>query len=199
MNAEELTEPQVQDKRQINFYLTKKDDPTFDNSLSPTDQEHRWRYYIASYTSFAPTGGIPTDRLTRPVLPHNLRASGTNPNSTSYPPSPTSSDGAERVRSRFENTRGEENLVLRVAVETYHPLFQPNTQECFFDVTDTREGGNHAIKEIEELMQDRTEGAKERFELNNAAMKDVSREDVERANEAFGRMAQDGEAMEVGG
>lgn len=197
-----LTISQDQETRAARIYLVKRDDPTFDDSLSTADREHRWRYYLASYTALPATEGIATDHLTRPILTRNLRASGANPNSTTYPPSPLDSAAEQRIEHRFDHLRGEEKLVMRIGVETYQTVFQPNTQEGWFEVLAEREGGKEDVEMRVETGERRKEDVRDKFEIMNKAMEGAKHEDVERAKDGFlrvveGKVAEGGDEMEV--
>jgi paired amphipathic helix protein Sin3a len=190
----QLTFKQDQEQRQIRFYLTKKDDPTFDDCLSAADKEHIWRYYIASYTSLTPTEGIDFTKLNRPILNRNIRATGMNPNSITYPPSPADGDDAanERIQRRFDNVRGKENLVMRIAVNNYQRIYQPSTDEGWVEIFSEREGGRDTIEEVAITHDNRNDEAKGQFERNNNAMKDTTQEVVEKANEEFRSLIAEG-------
>jgi paired amphipathic helix protein Sin3a len=168
----QLTFKQDQEQRQIRFYLTKKDDPTFDDCLSAADKEHIWRYYIASYTSLTPTEGIDFTKLNRPILNRNIRATGMNPNSITYPPSPADGDDAanERIQRRFDNVR----------------------DEGWVEIFSEREGGRDTIEEVASTHDNRNDEAKGQFERNNNAMKDTTQEVVEKANEEFRSLIAEG-------
>jgi paired amphipathic helix protein Sin3a len=192
----QLTRLQDQESHQIRFYLTKKDDPTFDDCYSAADKEHMWRYYLASYTSLAPTESINFARLSRPVLNRSIRATGINPNSASFPPSPADGDDAfnERVQRRFDNVRGKEALVMRIAVNNYQRIYQPSTDEGWVEILSEREGGQEGIEEVVNTHDSRNDVARGRFDMNNDAMKDTTQEVVEKANEDFRNLMADGSA-----
>jgi len=176
--------------------MTKKDDPTFDDCYSAADKEHMWRYYIASYTSLAPTETIEFSKLNRPVLNRSVRATGINPNSASFPPSPADGDDTsnERVQRRFDNIRGKEALVMRIAVNNYQRIYQPSTDEGWAEVFNEREGSQEGIEEVANTHDSRNDEAKGLFDRNNDAMKGTTQEAVEKANEDFRKLIADGTA-----
>ena len=186
----QLTQSQDQESRQIRFYLTKRDDPTFDDCYSATDKEHMWRYYLASYTSLAPTEGITFSELHRPVLNRNVRVTGVDLNSATYPPSPADGDDAayERVQRRFDNVRGKEALIMRIAVNNYQRIYQPNTDEGWVEILSEREGGQENVEEVANARDSRSDDAKGLFDRNNDAMRGISQDAVEKANEEFHRL-----------
>jgi paired amphipathic helix protein Sin3a len=195
----QLTHMQDQDSRHVRFYLTKKDDPTFDDSLSAADKEHLWRYYLASYTSMAPTEGVDFLQLSRPILSRNIRASGVDPQSTTYPPSPADGDEAsnQRLQRRFDNNRGKENLTMRIAVNNYVRIFQPHTEESYYEDLVEREGsGEDDFTAIADTHDRREEMAKGTYARSHLHMKDFAQQDVEKLNVDFGRMIEEGEQGE---
>ncbi|GAB7364177.1 hypothetical protein MBLNU230_g4728t1 [Neophaeotheca triangularis] len=178
----------------INMRIMKKDDPTLASDLSPLDQENRWRYYIGSYTSVDPTEGVDHKALRLPLLPRNLRAFGADPSSVSYPPSPRPDDpiANERLMRRFDHQKGEESLVMRIAVDSYFRIFEPNTFEGWFESMSERQGGKEGVDEAIEAAAQRKETVNEGFELMNAGMKGLSKSEVEAKNENFTKMVQEG-------
>jgi len=190
----QLTFLQDQDSHHVRFYLTKKDDPTFDDSLSAADKEHLWRYYLASYTSMTPTEGIDFLQLSRPILSRNIRASGIDPHSTTYPPSPADGDEAsnQRLQRRFDNNRGKENLVMRIAVNNYVRIFQPHTEESYYEDLVEREGsGEDDFSALADTHDRREEMAKGTYARSHVHMKDFAQQDVEKLNVDFGKMIDD--------
>jgi paired amphipathic helix protein Sin3a len=191
----QLTHKQDQDSRHVRFYLTKKDDPTFDDSLSAADKEHLWRYYLASYTSMTPTEGVDFLLLSRPILSRNIRASGIDPQSTTYPPSPADGDEAsnQRLQRRFDNNRGKENLTMRIAVNNYVRIFQPHTEESYYEDLVEREGtGEDDFSAIADTHDRRDEMAKGNYARSHVHMKDFAQQDVEKLNVDFGKLIEGG-------
>ena len=194
-------------------FLVKKDDTAYsDDGPSERDLETRWRYYIASFTSLEDTDGIDKKKLTPVLLFRNLHALGADPKSERFPPlalpatdsaaegqdaatQATSQDSGteagigDRLLARFLTVKNDERLVLRIAVNNYHPIFQPGTAEGFFEDLKQREGGEEGVKEAEVCKLHREEAVKEVFVMNNTGMKGLSKEEVEKRNEEFGVLA----------
>lgn len=191
---QQLTNIQDQEQHQVRFYLTKKDDPTFDDVLSAADKEHLWRYYIASYTSLAPTEGIDPRTLARPMLNRSVRATGIDPNSVTYPPSPADGNDAtnERLQRRFDNTRGKENLVVRIAVNNYSRLFDPGTDEGIVETEAEREGDKDAVTEVAEAHERRADDGKDLHTKLFGSMPEASLEDVSKASADFQQLVDSG-------
>lgn len=155
--------------------IFKKDDATFDPSyLSP---ETRWRYYIASWTAVEPTEGVPGSRVNTPFLKNSLS---------------TPDENSEEAASAYEAVKSEENLVIRVCVNTYKLFFSRNTEEYVILSDATRIGGEEGRLEAEKEHEERTNAAHVKLVMNNAWMKGLSKDDVDAKKQAF-RRAADGE------
>jgi paired amphipathic helix protein Sin3a len=159
-----------------------------------------------------------------------MNALGADPKSDSFPPQPLpvtdsepAADGTptqassqdhpapydntalgNKLLARFLGAKNEEKLILRIAVNNYHPLFQPGSYEGFFEDLRQREGGEQGVKEAEETRGVRHEVMREKYVMNNLGMKGLSREEVEKRNEDFrllanGEVKADGEAGGDGG
>ncbi|KAK5129203.1 hypothetical protein LTR08_003753 [Meristemomyces frigidus] len=200
-----------QNKQKTDIYLAKKDDPAyFDDGISPLDQENRWRAYISSYQTFDPTDGVPKERMNLPMLARNVRAVGADPKSLSYPPSPPlqpTDIGAERYPGtpnsdpayRFLAAKTEENLQFRISVNGYKTVFQPKTQESWS--MPERESGadDESVREAKEDALHREDVMRDTYLMNNRGMVGMTKEEVERANEGFAKLAEAGSGSEVDG
>lgn len=146
------------------------------------------------------TEGVTSGALTRPMLARSVRATGVNPNSVSYPPSPADGDEStnERLQRRFDNIRGKENLVMRIAVNNYQRIFQPGTEEGWIEITNEREGNKEDVSEVAEAFERRNDDAKDKWERNHPSMRNVSADDVEKAKEGFQRVVSgDADDMDI--
>lgn len=209
-STDPLTRQQDQSKQKIELYLAKKDDASYyDDELSPMDLENHWRTYIATYETVDDTDGIKPSQLHVPFLFRNVREAGANPKSTSYPPSPPPQTGegetaqggqsGERIMHRFLAAKNEENLVIRVAVGSFKAHFQPNTQEGWFEPTPEREGSKDGVWEAEQDVQYRDESMRDTFVMNHLGMKDLSKDQVEKKNEGWRVLSENGEVREADG
>ena len=143
----------------------------------------------------APTEGVDFLQLNRPILSRNIRASGIDPQSTTYPPSPADGDEAsnQRLQRRFDNNRGKENLVMRIAVNNYVRIFQPATEESYYEDLVEREGsGEDDFTSIAETHDRRDEMAKGTYARSHEHMKDLAQQDVEKLNVDFGKLIDEG-------
>ncbi|KAF2716727.1 hypothetical protein K431DRAFT_289187 [Polychaeton citri CBS 116435] len=202
-----------QSKARAGVYLTRKDDPNYDSGLSPLDQENRWRYYIASYTSTETTDGIPLKEVDIPFLIRNVHAAGADPYSNAFPPPPFVTANAadnetlqQRIMDRITTEQSEERLEIRIAVNNYKIVFAPGLanpstsagldEDAKYEVwiarMPERQGGEEGVKEAEECRDFDEDEAKERFVMINPAMRGLRKEDVEGRNEGFTKGVKDG-------
>lgn len=124
----------------------KKDDPLYDHSLSTTDRDHRWRFYVASFNSLDPTQGVDHSKLSRALLPRNLRKAGADPRSTAQTPA-TSGDGQDEdtaFERRLESINANEALVMRISVGEYKRVFDPDTADSWVFSTGANESAEAA-------------------------------------------------------
>lgn len=158
-----LINQQEHNKIKLSIYLTKKDDPYYVDGVHPMDADNRWRAYIASYSTVDATDGVDTSSLAYPILSRNVRLAGIDPKSTSYPPSPplqsnesyddTTLSTVSRLVNRFNAAKAEENLILRISVDAYKPVFEPKSHETWIQPIAEREGGKRGIQETLDLQQ----------------------------------------------
>ena len=107
-------------------------------------------------------------------------------------------DVGDKLLHRFLANKNQETLTLRIAVNNYHPTFQPTTAEAFFMPRKEREGGEAEVKGAEETEGEREAVVRERFVLMNSGMKGLSREEVEGRNKGFGGLVGEGEGKQEG-
>lgn len=203
----------------IKIFLWKRDDGYFSGEPnSARDQENRWRYYIASYTSVDNTSGIDRTQTTQTILFRNLHAMGADPKAEGFPPlghSPretaenaensdaTANGTSDKILTRFLAAKTSESLEMRIGVTNYLTRFDPPTAESFFMDLNEREGGEVAVKDAGETAMERADLVKDKVVLINEGMKGLSREQVGERNEEFGRLTaigidDDDEEMDVG-
>ncbi|KAI9680160.1 MAG: Transcriptional regulatory protein sin3 [Trizodia sp. TS-e1964] len=111
-------------KRATAQYLL-KDDNTFD--MDQMDERKKWEYYIASFATVEPTEGVILERLRMPFLKRN------------HPKDDSFQDDDPLLLSIVE---ASENLVLRICVNSYKALYQPNTSDSFFRVPEASSAVN---------------------------------------------------------
>jgi paired amphipathic helix protein Sin3a len=140
--------------------------------------QQRWQYYISSYIRVEPTEGIPRSKLSKVVLTRNLPSPDTDVEDGGIP-KPISYD---------------ENLVVSICLKSSKMVWGAASSEFF--IYDKGPKSKDAKERHESSLKNSslTREAKlaEKFVLNNAWMKDLSREEVEKANAAFNRWVSDG-------
>ncbi len=156
-----------------------RDETTFD--LDEMERKERWQYYISSYLRIEPTEGVPRNRLHKTVLTRNI------------PISDAELDSSTRRRP----LDWYENLTLRVCVNTYKIIYRdPGSEFCIF--TDkplgTKPGSreHYAHERLSKVEAIRTQRFKEKFELNNAWMKGLDRDEVANVNSHFKKWMEEG-------
>jgi paired amphipathic helix protein Sin3a len=196
-----LTENQDQMASKVKIYLHKRDDPIADDGLTEMDRENRWRFYIASYTSIDPTDGVDQNAIQAPFLMSNMRRFGTDPRAGNL--SPANSEEAHRAaladKTRALDVKNEERLEIRIAVNNYRAFFQAHSFESWHANLADRERGKAGVENAEDIVAHREDVVTENYEMNNAAMKEMSKEAVERKNAAFAELVDTAPASINGG
>ncbi|MBE7180482.1 MAG: hypothetical protein INR71_04590, partial [Terriglobus roseus] len=96
---------QDQTTRKIYIRILQRDDPTF--NLSELDEIQLWATYVNSFTSVAPTEGVPFDRVRVPFLRR-------------------SAPEADDLDEAMDELRAAEKLAARISPDTYKPSFTPD-------------------------------------------------------------------------
>lgn len=175
----------------VKIFVSKREDPVADDGLSALDREQRWRYYIASYTSTDPTAEVDQAAVDMPFLVSNIKQVGADPHAD---PTATGEGSPDRRRARFLDVKNEEKLELRIAINNYKTFFQANSYESFHAKFEERQGSMRDVL-IAEHARDtyREDVVKDRYEMNNSGMRDLSKEDVEKKNATFNTLIEKGE------
>ncbi|KAF2088148.1 hypothetical protein K490DRAFT_64822 [Saccharata proteae CBS 121410] len=158
--------------------LFKKDEPTFDQSR--LSKERKWNYYISSWTNTEPTEGVAHERVHMPFLKRN------------HP------EEEEEDAAAMEPHRSQEDLVIRVSPETYKMVFEPGSFELSVRSDKLRSGGEEGLSTAATHRENRTGLAKEKVVMNNAWMKDRSKDDVDAKKQEFARLMADQSAASDG-
>lgn len=95
-----------------------RDEATINEEL---DRDERWNYYIQTYMMCSPTEGIPSERCQKVFLKRNYPNEG----DVSGGSSP---QGFLRA-SGFNGALAEENMEVRICVNTYRLFFMPATED----------------------------------------------------------------------
>jgi paired amphipathic helix protein Sin3a len=156
-----------------------KDETTY--NLDEMERKDRWKYYISSYLRIEPTEGVPRNRLHKTVLTRNIPA-----------------DSAEFDSGlRRRPLDWCENLTLHVCVNTYKIIyrdpgfeFQIFTDKPLGSTPETNQSlARERLSKVEAI---RTQRFKEKFEMNNAWMKGLDRDEVANVNNDFKKWIEDG-------
>jgi paired amphipathic helix protein Sin3a len=95
------------------------------------------------------------------------------------------STASSSLISRILGTKNDERLILRIAVNNYHPLFQPATAEGFFENGELRRGGSNGVQEADDTQQVRAEDVTEEFQDHNDATRELDQEKVEEVSVGY--------------
>jgi len=150
---------------EVKIYLAKKDIPIADE----VDEENRWRYYIASYTSLDDTDGVDVTGTKTVFL---SRTHGMAPGSDSTSPS---HEEIVAERNRMFDVKNEEKLNIRIAVNNYRAFFQIGTYEGFHAVPSERAANAEAA---EDALAHREAYIKDRLVASSGVMKDMNDEEI---------------------
>lgn len=178
-----LTTTKDQNSAEVAIKLFKKDDPTLDTSTML--EEDLWRVYVTNLLKNAPTPDVPQMKR-KPVLAKNFRQMNIDPNAAQP------EERSDEWHRRVENSIASEQLVFRVAVETYRMYFIKNYEEYGYQPAAVRSGGKEGVEEADATARYRDDRSQDAFVINNAAMKGLSKEDVEGKNSGFGQMVREG-------
>ncbi|KAF7534849.1 hypothetical protein G7054_g5859 [Neopestalotiopsis clavispora] len=163
--------------------LLQRDETTF--QMDELELRERWQYYISSYIRVEPTEGVPRSKIRKPILPRNLASSDVD-----------SDDGNPRKPHFYE-----EKLVTKVCLNTNKLGFEKGGTEWYVYTTDpdTQEEKTAAEERRALISEWRSQKLKERFVMNNGWlengwMKNLSQDEVQKANENFQKWIKDGAA-----
>lgn len=184
-----LTTKQEPATNKVKIYLAKKDIPITDE----VDEENRWRYYIASYTSLDDTDGVDVTG-TKPVFlsrTHGTLA-GSSGNDSGSSPSPDEI-AAERA-ARMYDVKNEERLNIRIAVNNYRAFFQIGTYEGFHALPAERAVHTDAA---ETVRAHRDAFMQENYIAHSEGMKDLPANEVKATEEKFAGLTGEGKGAKA--
>lgn len=152
----------------------RKDETTF--YMDEMERIQRWQYYISSYMRIEHTEGIVRSRLQKVLLERNLPSDAKDSSSEEgYTPKPLVI---------------HEGLVIRICLNSSKMVFEKGTSDYFIYNTSYRRGseeeGEHAARQAFRREM-RAEKLKEKMVTNNAWMKDLSHEEVQKVNNDYQR------------
>ncbi|KAL9038698.1 MAG: hypothetical protein Q9180_002976 [Flavoplaca navasiana] len=159
--------------RKATVAVFKKDDPTF--SIDAMEASKQWAYYISSFGMREATEGIPVEKMQWPYLRRNL---------------PSNQLTEEQLNQSYLPAWNDEGLVARINPETYRISFNDAwTADRWLHRPQVQRRG---LKAMVEGTKERKQKMREKFESNNAWMKDISKGEIEQIKEDFQRLVAKG-------
>jgi paired amphipathic helix protein Sin3a len=152
-----------------------KDETTF--YMDEMERIQQWQYYISSYMRIEHTEGVVRSRLQKVLLERNL-------------PSDAAKDSASGEEGYSPKPLViHEGLVVRICLNSSKMVFEQGTSDYFVYNTAGQQGGAEEER-VEAAKQAfrrelRAEKLKEKMVTNNAWMKGLSHEDVQKANNEY--------------
>jgi len=148
--------------------------------MDEMDLRERWQYYISSYVRVEPTEGIDRARLQKTVLARNL------------PSNDADSDDGDAPKA----VKYDESLILRICVNSFKIVWERDTSE--YAIYNAPPEDEDERKKTEEHAQAVTELRKQLFTekmvMNNAWMRGLRQDEVQKINENFQKWLHDGVA-----
>lgn len=153
-----------------------KDETTF--YMDEMERIQQWQYYISSYMRIEHTEGIVRSRLQKVLLERNLPSDAKDSSDDAYSPKPLVI---------------HEGLVVRICLNSSKMVFEKSTADYFvYNTAAGQRGGSGGSEEEQEdkaksmfRREIRAEKLKEKMVTNNAWMKGLSHEEVQKANNEY--------------
>jgi paired amphipathic helix protein Sin3a len=171
-----------------------KDETTF--YMDEMERVQQWQYYISSYMRIEHTEGVVRSRLQKVLMERNLpsdAAASATATTTTAKDKDASDDGYSPKPLVIH-----EGLVVRICLNSSKMVFEKGTDDYFvYDTAAVAGGGSGqqqraTAKERREAeakdafrREIRSEKVKEKMVTNNAWMKGLSHEDVQKVNNEF--------------
>ncbi|KAI9840969.1 MAG: Transcriptional regulatory protein sin3 [Sclerophora amabilis] len=155
--------------------MLRKEDSTFEeDTMSP---EAKWSYYVASYIQIEPTEGVPIDgSFSMPFLKRNLPENDEEPE-----------DVKRAVPHAYEN-----NLDVRICVNSYKMLWMPKSEDWFVHSERERAGDKDSRIDLECIKAKRKAQFEEKMVTNNRWMQGLSKDEIDQKNQAFRKWVEGG-------
>ncbi|KAK4128657.1 hypothetical protein N657DRAFT_676412 [Parathielavia appendiculata] len=158
-------------KKEATVRWLQKDETTF--YMDEMERIQQWQYYISSYMRIEHTEGIVRSRLQKVLLERNLPSDAKDSSEEGYSPKPLVI---------------HEGLVVRICLNSSKMVFESGTADYF--AYNTARPGTADEERDEEAKRAfrreiRAEKLKEKMVTNNAWMKGLSHEDVQKANNEY--------------
>jgi paired amphipathic helix protein Sin3a len=166
------TDPILQnpDRQEATARWLQKEETTF--HTDEMERIQQWQYYISSYVRIEPTEGVVRSRLQKVVLERNL-PSDAKDTDDGYSPKPLVF---------------QENLVVRICLNSYKMVFEKGTSDCVIYSTGRRLSDEEAQEDAAKARFRRelkAERLKEKMVTNNAWMKGLSHEEVQKVKDDY--------------
>ncbi|KAI1772684.1 hypothetical protein F4818DRAFT_425208 [Hypoxylon cercidicola] len=160
-----------------------RDETTF--YMDEMERRERWQYYISSYMRVEPTEGVPRSRLQKTVLARNLPSSEVDSDDGDVP-KPLSYD---------------EGLVLRICLNSNKIVWEKDTSEFFVYSAEPEDPEERAQAEEHRraVTEHREQTFREKLVMNNAWMRGMSQDEVQKVNENFTKWFKDGVSPSTNG
>jgi paired amphipathic helix protein Sin3a len=146
--------------------------------MDEMERREQWQYYISSYMRVEPTEGISRDRLRKTVLARNLPSNDAD-----------SDDGSAPKPVKYD-----EGLILRICLNSNKIVWEKDSSEYF--VYNLAPENEEERRKEEEHAQAVTEHRKQLFRekmvMNNAWMRGLRQDEVQKVNERFAKWTNDG-------
>ncbi|KAI0410070.1 hypothetical protein F4802DRAFT_543240 [Xylaria palmicola] len=164
-------------EREATVRWLQKDETTF--YMDEMERRDQWQYYISSYIRVEPTEGISRSRLQKTVLARNLPSNDAD-----------SDDGNVPKPLKYD-----EGLVLRICLNSNKIVWEKDTSEYFiYNVAPpTEEEGRRAEERAQAVTEHRNQLFREKMVMNNAWMRGLSQDDVQKVNKEFANWYNDGD------
>ncbi|KAI8624228.1 hypothetical protein F5Y19DRAFT_480871 [Xylariaceae sp. FL1651] len=165
-------------KREATVRWLQKEETTF--HMDEMKLRERWQYYISSYMRVEPTEGISRNRLQKTVLTRNLPSNDAD-----------SDDGNAPKPIKYD-----EGLVLRICLNSNKIVWEKDTSEYFIYniAADGEEERKKAEEHAQAVIEHRKQLFREKMVMNNAWMRGLSQDEVQKVNEKFQKWLNDGVA-----
>ncbi|KAK5002482.1 hypothetical protein LTR28_011367 [Elasticomyces elasticus] len=174
--------------------ILKKNDP----STEPNDPLNAWRSYVAAYELEGHTEDIPALTYPNGTLLRNIPASLTADPTAAPDVADARSTAMDETLARLNGTLAVNQLEMRIWVENNRSTFLKERADTLLAPRAMAEGGKEGAAEREQLAEIRAAGIVERLVQNNGAMKGLSKEEVERKNEEWRVLVEDGVGVGFG-
>lgn len=148
--------------------------------MDEMDLRDRWQYYISSYMRVEPTEGIDRSRLQKTVLLRNLPYNDVDSDDGNLP----------------KPLKYDEGLVLHICLNSNKIAWEKDTSEYFiYNLGPENEEEKKQADEHAQTVTDvRKQLFREKMVMNNAWMRGLTRDDVQKVNEKFHNWMLDGAA-----